>query len=164
MSWGLAAIALAYGILSLILVPAVPVGIVFVATMLAGFGIGLAYSPLSQAVLLDAPADAIGAATSGLQLCDTLGVSLGIGLSGVVVAAADRWTDGTRIGVGVAWAISVFVALFALVPARRVHGPALTTTSVTVTGLVATETGASSGLRRSPAQARTSDGTDRHGV
>ncbi len=122
-TWGLCFVAAGYSVLALVLISSIPVTVAFAGTMIAGLGIGLAYSPLSQAVLFDAPPDAIGAVTAGMQLCDTLGVSLGIGIAGVIVAAADHRNDGTRIGVGVAWGMCIVVALLATLPTRRVHGP-----------------------------------------
>ena len=42
-----------------------------------GFGIGLAYSPVSLIVLGEAPSGQEGAASSSLQLAETLGVAPG---------------------------------------------------------------------------------------
>jgi len=120
---GLGIVAAGYAVMMLVLWEAVPVTVVFAGAAIAGLGIGLSYSPLSLAVLMDAPADAIGASTSAVQLCDTLGVSLGIGVAGVVVAAVDRAGGTPRLGVGIAWAICIGVALAAMIPARGVHGP-----------------------------------------
>ena len=47
---------------------------------LAGFGMGLAYSPLALIVLREAPATSQGAATSALSLLDSVGTALGTGV------------------------------------------------------------------------------------
>jgi len=119
---GLGVIAAGYVVMLITLSDAVPIAVAFAGTALAGFGIGLSYSPLSQAVLLDSPPDSIGASTSAVQLCDTLGVSLGIGVSGVIVTATDGLHNGARVGVAIAWVMCIGVALASMVPARGVHG------------------------------------------
>lgn len=119
---GLGVVAAGYVVMLMTLSEAVPLAVAFLGTALAGFGIGLSYSPLSQAALLDAPPDAIGASTSAVQLCDTLGVSLGIGVAGVIVSATHGHRYGDRGGVAVAWLMCIGVALASMIPARGVHG------------------------------------------
>jgi MFS family permease len=65
----------------------VPVAVAVLAWGVAGLGMGLSYAPLSLVVLSEAPAGREGTATASLQLCDTLGVALGTGVSGAIVAA-----------------------------------------------------------------------------
>src|ERR687896_724424 len=76
-----------------------------------GFGIGLAYSPISLIVLGEAPPGQEGAASASLQLAETLGVALGAGLGGVLVAAgaAAGWLP--RSGLAGAFALTAAVAL-----------------------------------------------------
>ena len=69
---------------------------------LAGFGMGLAYSPLALIVLRDAPATGQGAATSALSLTDSLGTALGTGVTGALVAASVRSTGEPVTGLAVA--------------------------------------------------------------
>jgi MFS family permease len=71
---------------ALILSPEVPVAVGIVAWTLAGFGMGLSYSPLSLTTLREAPPGGEGAATSGLQLSDNLGTALGAGVGGALIA------------------------------------------------------------------------------
>ena len=85
----------------------VPIGVAFVAWAVAGFGMGISYSPVSLVVLAEAPAGGEGTASASLQLCDVLGIALGTGVSGAIVAA----------GAALGWAESA--ALDARV--RRVH-------------------------------------------
>jgi MFS family permease len=54
------------------------------AWLVGGLGIGLAYSPLSQAVLAAADPAEMGAAASALQLSDVLGFALGSGIGGAL--------------------------------------------------------------------------------
>jgi MFS family permease len=68
---------------------AVPVAVIYLAWMFAGLGMGLSFAPQSIVVLGEADPGAEGRATSSLQLCDTLGVALGTGTAGAIVAAGD---------------------------------------------------------------------------
>ena len=104
---------------------AVPVPFWFLASAIAGFGMGTAYSPLSVVALERAEPGREGAATSALQLNDILGVALGTGLAGVVVTVgdrigADRLPTMAVIFLGAA-AVAVVVALLA----PRLGGPSL---------------------------------------
>jgi len=80
----------------------VPVWTWFVGSMLAGAGMGIAYSPLSVVTLAEATAGREGRATTSLQLSDVLGVAVGTGLAGAVVALGDRiWTTNAPAFVGI---------------------------------------------------------------
>jgi MFS family permease len=102
------------------LFPGVPVAVGVAGWAVGGFGIGLAYSPVSLIVLGEAPSGQEGAASASLQLADTLGVALGAGLGGVLVAfgAAAGWLP--RTGIAGAFALAAAVALLAAVLARRI--------------------------------------------
>lgn len=78
---------------------AVPIIVPIAAWGVAGFGMGVAYSPLSLTVLSFAPAGQEGSLTASLQLSDTLGVALGTGASGAVVSAgaALGWAHSTPL-------------------------------------------------------------------
>lgn len=98
--------------------PSTPAELAAVAWAVAGFGIGLAYSTLSLAVLREAPAGQEGTATSALQLSDNLGVALGAGLGGTAVAlgaAAGQKAEG----IAVAYAIAAAAAVVGIGVARR---------------------------------------------
>jgi MFS family permease len=101
------------------LFPAVPVAVGVAGWAVGGFGIGLAYSPLSLIVLGEAPSGQEGAASASLQLADTLGVALGAGLGGVLVAAGAAAGE-ERVGIGGAFGLAAAVAVAAAVLARRV--------------------------------------------
>jgi MFS family permease len=102
------------------LFPSVPVALGVAGWAVGGFGIGLAYSPISLLVLGEAPSGQEGAASASLQLAETLGVALGAGLGGVLVAvgAAAGWLP--RAGIAGAFALTAAVALLAAVLARRI--------------------------------------------
>ena len=80
---------------------------------------GLSYSPLSLVVLAEAPQGAEGTASAALQLCDTLGVALGTGVSGAIVAAGASfaWTRATALTV--AFAMCGALAIVTAIAAKR---------------------------------------------
>jgi MFS family permease len=120
---GLATLVMGIGGVGSVLIEAVPLWVPIAAWMVGGFGIGLAYSPISFTVLQLAPAGQEGASTASMQLSDLLGVSLGTGLGGVAVALADHVWDGPRAGIGMAWLGAAVLALIGVLVARRLPGP-----------------------------------------
>ncbi len=113
-SIGLAVIAAASA------VDGVPFWFIHVGATFAGFGVGLGYSAHAQATLRVAPPERYGEATASLQLSDNLGVALGAGLSGAIVAAGDSsgWTAGSSLGLALVAPIAIAV-LGATFVARR---------------------------------------------
>jgi MFS family permease len=101
------------------LFPGVLVAVAVAGWAVGGFGIGLAYSPLSLIVLGEAPSGQEGVASASLQLADTLGVALGAGLGGVLVAVGAA-AGQERAGIGGAYALAAVVAVGAALLARRV--------------------------------------------
>ncbi|HEY5155570.1 MAG TPA: MFS transporter [Acidimicrobiales bacterium] len=93
------------------LVPGVPVGLGVVAWGVAGMGIGMAYSPLSVTALAEAGAGQEGSATASLQLSDVLGIALGTGIGGVVVATGDRAGWSPRPALLIVMGLSLAVSL-----------------------------------------------------
>jgi predicted MFS family arabinose efflux permease len=90
------------------------------AWIVAGAGMGLAYGTISVLVLnLSAPADQ-GTNSAALQISDTLGGALGIGVAGALVTGF----GADRLGPGLAAAgvLTVVIALVAVVAAIRVTG------------------------------------------
>jgi MFS family permease len=85
----------------------------------AGFGIGLAYSPISVTVLGLAEAGREGAASASVQLCDVLGVALGTGAAGALVALGDAQAWAPRRALELAFALTAVVAVLGAVAARR---------------------------------------------
>ena len=101
-------------------VDAIPFWLIHVGATIAGFGVGLGYSGHAQATLRVAAPERYGEATASLQLCDNLGVALGAGLSGAIVAFGDAagWSPGSSVGVALIAPIAV-AALGGAVVARR---------------------------------------------
>jgi MFS family permease len=118
-------LTVAVGILGFaaILSPDVPIVVGIVTWGIAGFGMGLAYAPLSLTVLAEAPAAEQGSATSGLQLSDVVGTALGTGIGGAIIAAAITagWSGWT--GFAGAFAVGVGAALVGALLAVRLPGP-----------------------------------------
>jgi predicted MFS family arabinose efflux permease len=100
--------------------PAVPLAVGVAGWAVGGFGIGLAYSPISLIVLGEAPSGQEGVASASLQLAENLGVALGAGLGGVLVAAGAAAGWPPSAGIGGAFAMTAAVALLAAVLARRI--------------------------------------------
>ncbi len=73
-------------LLSLALWDAVPAGLGIAAWGVSGLGMGLAYAPLSLTALGRAVPGQEGAAASALQLSDVLGIALGTGTAGALIA------------------------------------------------------------------------------
>ncbi len=105
----------------------VPAALGVLAWGIGGLGIGMAYSPLSVTALAEAAPGQEGTATSALQLSDVLGVALGTGLGGVIIAHGAQGGEAggpALVGVfGVALAVSVIgLALSRRLPKAIVAG------------------------------------------
>jgi len=98
---------------------AVPLAVFVIAWSIAGFGIGMAYAPISLVVLREAPPGQEGTASAAMQLTDLLGVALGTGLGGAAVGLGDvlEWDPAT--GIGIAWAMASAVAALGIALGRR---------------------------------------------
>ena len=119
---GLALVAGGIALIAAVLSDAVPVVVAAVGWGLAGLGMGLAYSMASVVVLAEAPEAAVGAASAGLQLADVLGVALGTGLGGAIVAAGEAVPWSRRTSIAAIDVLMVMVALLgALVATRLPH-------------------------------------------
>lgn len=108
----------------LMLWDAVPLVLAVVVWGVAGFGIGLAYAPISVTVLREAPPGRTGEATASMQLSDLVGVALGTGVGGAAVAVGDAAGWPPDVGIGAAFAIAGVVAAVGVVVGRRLPGPA----------------------------------------
>jgi MFS family permease len=106
-------------VLTATLFDTVPIATGVLAWAIAGFGMGLAYAPLSLTVLAAAPSGQEGAATAALQLSDVLGVALGTGLSGAIVSIGAGWPHAPRGALLLAFPIMAAVAVGGFVAAYR---------------------------------------------
>jgi MFS family permease len=117
--YGLVVIVTGLAAMALVLLPSTPVEVGVAAWTVAGFGIGLAYAPISLLMLREAPAGREGWASASLSLADVLGTALGIGAGGAAVAAATAHGWPLRDGVAVAFAIAGAGAIGLSVASRR---------------------------------------------
>lgn len=116
---GIAIVTIGVTLVAVGLDGAVPIPAAIAAWAVAGFGIGLAYAPLSLVVLAAAPAGRQGAASTSLQLSDNLGTALGAGVSGVAVAAGHAAGAGPAVGIASAFGIAAAVGLVGVLVAAR---------------------------------------------
>jgi MFS family permease len=103
----------------LVLTPAVPALLGVLTFGLAGFGIGIAYSPVSLIVLGLSPPSELGRATSGLQLADVLGEAIATGVTGAILAAAVRAAVAPTVPLGLAFTLGLAVGLLGLLVTVR---------------------------------------------
>jgi MFS family permease len=96
-----------------------PIPLVMVAWTTAGFGIGMAYSPLSVTVLGFAEPGTEGVASSSIQLADVLGIALGTGLGGAFVALGESQGWATSSALAIAFPITMGAAVGGVFAARR---------------------------------------------
>jgi MFS family permease len=116
---GLAVVMIGIAAMSLVLLPATPVYAGIAAWTVAGFGIGLAYAPISLLMLREAPAGREGWASASLSLADVLGTAMGIGAGGAAVTAATAHGWPLAAGVGIAFAIAAAGAMLLVATSRR---------------------------------------------
>jgi MFS family permease len=104
---------------ALLLVNTVPVPLGILLWSVAGFGVGLAYAPISVTVLGTAPPGGEGTASASMQLCDVLGVALGTGVTGALVDLGDDrgWEVATSLSI--AFAVTTAVAVLGAYTSRR---------------------------------------------
>ena len=119
---GFALISAGIALVALLLWPAAPLAVGPVAWSIAGFGIGLAYSPITLTVLHEAPEGQEGRASAGLQLSDVLGTALGTGVCGAAVALGHSRDWDPSTGLAVAFGIAFAASIGGLALARRVTG------------------------------------------
>jgi MFS family permease len=100
----------------------VPVSVFVVAWGVAGFGMGLAYGPITLLVLRDAPPGQEGTTSASLTLFDTLGWAVGAGLAGAVIAAADASGHSLASGVAVAFGLAGAAGVMLLFVTPRLAG------------------------------------------
>jgi MFS family permease len=98
---------------------AVPVWVALVAWTVAGFGIGIAYSPISVTALALARAGEEGRVSASVQLSDVLGTALGTGVAGAAVAIVHERGADPRLGLGLAFAVAIVVSLLGLAVTPR---------------------------------------------
>jgi len=119
---GIASIAVGCVTMMLVLFDGVPAWTAFVWWGIAGFGMGLAYSPIAHVAMEIAGEGQEGRITTALQLSDTLGVALGTGVAGALVATFADLDGGDRLGVFVTFTLAAGVAVLGASLAGRIPG------------------------------------------
>jgi MFS family permease len=112
---------------SLVLIPEVPWLFAIPAFALAGFGMGLSYSPQALIVLRESAPELQGAMSSALSLTDTLGTALGTGVAGAIIAAGVRVYGGLMPGLAIAFMSALAVGLVGILLTSRLSHRALAT-------------------------------------
>jgi len=97
----------------------VPVPAAAVGWGVAGFGMGLAYTNISLAILGGLPGDQAGYASSSLQLANIIGVAVGTGVCGAIVGAGDAADWSTANTVAISFGLMGAAALVATAVAVR---------------------------------------------
>ncbi len=103
-----------------VLVPTIPAWIGLLSWAVGGFGIGLAYAPLSLVTLAVAPPGEEGRATAGLQLSDMLGTALGTGVAGAIVTFGAVTLNSETTGLLIVFIVAAAVAIAGAGVGRRV--------------------------------------------
>jgi len=124
---GALVVAAATAALPLAVLPQVPPCVVAPLWLVAGFGMGLAMTTTSVLALELSPASEQGRNSASLQISDSLGGVLGIGLAGAVFAALHQPSgDDGPVFVGIWLGLAVVAALAALVGRRTATVPVVT--------------------------------------
>jgi MFS family permease len=106
----------------------VPFWLIYVGAIVAGLGMGFAYSAHSQLALRGVEERHVGSATASLQLCDNLGVALGAGVVGAILAFGDDLGRSAGAAIAVALMVPAGVAVVGVLLSARL--PKTTTASV----------------------------------
>ncbi len=102
-----------------VLVPSVPVWTALVAWGIGGFGIGLAWAPITQTGLSAAAHGQEGKITTSLQLADMLGIALGTGVAGTLLSTLSESTSSDVPGLVVTFGAGGAIALLGATLAAR---------------------------------------------
>ncbi len=116
---GLIAIILGIAGTASALWPPVPVVFAIASWSVAGFGMGLAYAPLSLMMLRESQAGREGWASASLNLSDVLGTALGVGFGGAAVAIGANTGRSLSSGISIAFTVAAVAAVAGILVARR---------------------------------------------
>jgi MFS family permease len=109
----------AAGVLAVLLAPAIPVELAYVAWAVSGGGIGFGYAAISVLVLRLAPPGRAGATGAAMQVLDNLGTALGTGAGGAAVAIAVARGLPLETGIAAAFAVAIAGGVIGLAVSRR---------------------------------------------
>jgi MFS family permease len=96
-----------------------PVALATAAWAVAGLGMGLAYSTTTLVVIESATPGSEGAASASVQLANTLGIALGTGAAGALVAWGAAGPVGLAGSILLADALMLVVVVVSIAAARR---------------------------------------------
>ncbi|MBM4246041.1 MAG: MFS transporter [Deltaproteobacteria bacterium] len=97
----------------------VPVAVAYAAWSVTALGMGIAYSTTALAILEHPPPGRAGESSAALQLATNLGIALGTGAGGAVLAGVTSSGGSTAEGIAAAWAASAAALVLALAVTRR---------------------------------------------
>lgn len=120
---GMALVALGVVLTFAVVATSIPVAVSFLTWAIAGLGMGTCFSTLMLSVLDDAPEGSEGATISAGQLGNTLGVSLGVGIGGAIIAATSVDEVATVRGMALLAVASVLVLAAGMAIASRSAAP-----------------------------------------
>jgi predicted MFS family arabinose efflux permease len=118
---GLVVLVVGLGSFIVVLLPSVSPWLAVPTLAIAGYAMGLAYSPLALIVLKEAPTAEQGRASAAISLTDSLGTALGTGITGALVAASVRGTGEPAVGLALGFGVAVGVALLGVALGSRLH-------------------------------------------
>jgi MFS family permease len=115
---------LAIGIVGMAVVvsPSVPAPVALIAWAVAGLGMGLSYSSLTLVVLREASPSEQGGATSALQLSDALGIALGTGAAGAILATGTTGGEVQPVALLAIFGLTALVAIAGVALSRQLPG------------------------------------------
>ncbi len=116
---GLSILVLGIGLTLATLSSSVPAILGPIAWGVAGLGMGIAYSTISLVVLDSSPPGQEGATTSAMSLANTVGIALGTGIGGILIAAFSSGDTAARASLATQDLLMIgIIALGILVAAR----------------------------------------------
>lgn len=117
---GLILVGAGIGLVATVSIFAVPPVLTAAAAWaVGGLGMGLAYSTTTLAVIESASPGREGAASASVQVANTLGIAVGTGLAGGVVALSARGPLGLAPGILIADLLMLITLVLAIVTGRR---------------------------------------------
>lgn len=116
---GLSILILGIGLTLATLSGSVPALFGPVAWGVAGLGMGIAYSTISLVVLENAPPGEEGATTSAMNLGGTIGIALGTGIGGILIAIMSTGETASRASLATQDLLMIGVIAVALAAAAR---------------------------------------------
>ena len=96
-----------------------PIPLAVCVWAIAGFGIGLAYAPISVTVLGLSEPGREGSSSASVQLSDVLGVALGTGFGAACIALGESRGWPTRSALTLTFSATLVVAVLGIAAARR---------------------------------------------